>query len=197
MCIRDSWETSRTLNSLRKSRCTATTRRSPRTLTAGSSPVQASARRRAKMRAMTSEPWLHTIDDVVRAWRSDPTAGLTSDEVARRLAEHGPNELLAEPPVPMWRRVLAQMKDPLVVLLLVAVAVSLGAWIVEGATGWPFDSLVIGVIVVLNAVLGVVQERKAEDAVAALQMISAPTASVLRDGEQRRIPARDLSLIHI
>ena len=99
--------------------------------------MQASARCRAKMRAMTPEPWLHTIDDVVRTWRSDPTAGLTSDEVARRLAEHGPNELLAEPLVPTWRRVLAQMKDPLVVLLLVAVAVSLGAWIVEGAKGWP------------------------------------------------------------
>ncbi len=144
------------------------------------------------MRAMTLEPWLHTIDDIVRGARSDLTAGLTSDEVARRLAENGPNELLAEPPVPTWRRVLAQMKDPLVVLLLVAVAVSLGAWIVEGAKGWPFDSLVIGVIVVVNAVLGVVQERKAENAVAALQKISAPTASVIRDGEQRRIPARDV-----
>ena len=80
------------------------------------------------MRDLTPEPWLHTIDDVVGKARSDSTAGLTSDEAARRLGANGPNELLAEPPVPTWRRVLAQMKDPLVVLLLVAVAVSLGAW---------------------------------------------------------------------
>ena len=67
-----------------------------------------------------------------------------------------------------------------------------GAWVVEGAEGLPFDALVIAVIVVANAVLGVVQERKAEDAVAALQQISAPTASVVRDGEQQRVPAREV-----
>jgi magnesium-transporting ATPase (P-type) len=137
-------------------------------------------------------PWLAEPDAVAAALGTDPTRGLTAAEAARRLVEHGPNELHSEPPVPMWRRILAQFRDPLVVLLLVAVVVSVAAWVVEGAEGLPFDALVIAVIVVANAVLGVVQERKAEDAVAALQQISAPTASVVRDGGQERVPARDV-----
>lgn len=137
-------------------------------------------------------PWLADPDDVVRDLRTDRGTGLTSAEAARRLAELGPNELEGEPPTPMWRRVLIQFKDPLVGLLLVAVAISLLAWLVEGSDGWPFDAVVIAAIVVLNAVLGVIQERKAEDAVAALQRTSAPSASVVRDGEQRRIPSREV-----
>ncbi len=139
-----------------------------------------------------AEPWLADADDVAAALGTDLADGLPPEEAARRLTTYGPNELLGEPPVPMWRRVLAQMRDPLVVLLLVAVAVSLGAWVVEGAEGVPFDAVVIAVIVLLNAVLGVVQERRAEDAVAALAQMSAPTASVVRGGRQERVPARDV-----
>ena len=139
-----------------------------------------------------AEPWLADTDDVAAALGTDLADGLPPEEAARRLTTYGPNELLGEPPVPMWRRVLAQMRDPLVVLLLVAVAVSLGAWVVEGAEGVPFDAVVIAVIVLLNAVLGVVQERRAEDAVAALAQMSAPTASVVRGGRQERVPARDV-----
>ncbi len=138
------------------------------------------------------EPWSIGPDDVVGRMASDRTAGLTAGEAARRLAEHGPNELESEPPTPVWRRVVAQLADPLVVLLLAAVTVSLVAWVGEGAEGWPFDALVIGVIVVLNAVLGVAQERRAEDAVAALAQISAPVASVVRDGVRQRVPAREV-----
>jgi len=141
---------------------------------------------------LPADPWLSDPREVARALGTDLDAGLTSPEVARRLADHGPNELAGEPPTPMWRRVLAQLKDPLVLLLLVAVGISLVAWVAEGADGWPFDAVVIAVIVALNAVLGVVQERRAEDAVAALQRTSAPSASVVRDGVQQRIPARDV-----
>ncbi len=139
-----------------------------------------------------TEPWLIDPDDVVAALATDLAVGLSPEEAARRLAEHGPNELRADPPVPTWRRLLAQLRDPLVVLLLVAVVVSVGAWLAEGAEGVPVDAVVIAVIVVLNAVLGVAQERKAEDAVAALARISAPTASVVRGGQQRRVPAREV-----
>ena len=138
------------------------------------------------------KPWLADADAVADALRTDLAAGLTPEEAARRLSTYGANELRGEPPVPMWRRVLAQMRDPLVALLLVAVAVSLGAWVVEGAEGVPYDAVVIAVIVLLNAVLGVVQERRAEDAVAALAQMSAPTASVVRGGQQERVPARDV-----
>ena len=139
-----------------------------------------------------SPPWLADPDDVAAALGGDLAAGLSPAQAARRLAEHGPNELRAEPPVPTWRRLLAQLRDPLVILLLVAVAVSVGAWLAEGAEGMPVDAVVIAVIVAANAVLGVAQERKAEDAVAALARISAPTASVVRGGEQRRVPAREV-----
>ena len=139
-----------------------------------------------------AEPWLADPDDVAAALSTDLVSGLSPEEAARRLAEHGPNVLRADPPVPMWRRLLAQLRDPLVILLLVAVAVSVGAWLAEGAEGVPVDAVVIAVIVIANAVLGVAQERRAEDAVAALARISAPTASVVRGGQQRRIPAREV-----
>ncbi len=142
--------------------------------------------------AAPDQPWLAGPDEVAAALGTDLSTGLAPGEAARRLAVHGPNELRGDPPTPTWRRVLAQMRDPLVLLLLVAVVVSLVAWVVEGAEGVPFDAVVIAVIVVLNAVLGVVQERRAEDAVAALARISAPTASVLRGGRQERVPARDV-----
>ena len=138
------------------------------------------------------EPWLTEASDVAATLATDTGTGLTSAEVARRLSDVGPNELEADPPTPLWRRLVVQLKDPLVGLLLAAVAVSLVAWVTEGAEGWPFDAVVIGAIVLLNAVLGVVQERRAEDAVAALARISAPTASVVRDGELQRVPARDV-----
>jgi len=79
-------------------------------------------------------------------------------------------------------------------LLLAAIAISLAAWALEGAQGMPFEALVIAVIVAANAVLGFVQERKAEQAVAALQRMAAPTATVLRDGQQVRGPADILVL---
>jgi P-type E1-E2 ATPase len=70
--------------------------------------------------------------------------------------------------------------------------VSLVAWALEGAKGVPFDAVVIAVIVVANAVLGFVQEQKAEQAVAALQRMAAATATVLRDGQEVHIPTEEL-----
>ncbi|WP_081784924.1 cation-translocating P-type ATPase [Cellulomonas sp. KRMCY2] len=132
------------------------------------------------------------VEEVVTLLGTDPLRGLTGDEAARRLTEHGPNELTAEPSVPLWLRLLAQLRDPLIYLLLGAVVISVVAWVAEGAEGLPFDAMVIGVIVAANAVLGFVQERRAESAVAALQQMSAPTASVVRDGEVRRVPTREV-----
>ena len=102
-------------------------------------------------------------------------AGLSSAEAADRLGTWGPNRLREAPPVPRWRRLLAQFADPLVYLLLAAIVVSFAAWLLEGADGVPFEVIVIGVIVVTNAVLGYVQEARAEHAVAALQRIAAAT----------------------
>ena len=108
-----------------------------------------------------------------------PASGLSSAEAAERLARVGPNRLDPAAQVPAWRKLLAQFADPLIYLLLVAIAISVVAWALEGAQGVPLEAIVIAVIVVANAVLGFVQERKAEQAVAALQRMAAPAATVL------------------
>jgi magnesium-transporting ATPase (P-type) len=136
-----------------------------------------------------------SVVDVVEAARrleTDPERGLSEAEVARRLAADGPNALTPAAVTPGWRRLLRQFQDPLVYLLLAAIVVSLAAWAAEGRRGWPYDALVISAIVVLNAVLGFVQEARARDAVAALQRMAAVTATVVRDGRQVRVPAADV-----
>jgi P-type Ca2+ transporter type 2C len=122
----------------------------------------------------------------------DPAAGLTSAEAAARLAQDGPNELRAKPPIPAWRRILAQFQDPLVYLLLVAMAISLVAWVAEGAGGAPVDVIVIAVIVIANAALGFAQERSAESAVAALAVLTAASSTVVREGVLATVPSSDL-----
>ncbi len=104
----------------------------------------------------------------------------------------GPNELVAAAAVPRWRKLLAQFADPLVYLLLGAVVVSFVAWIIEGREEVPFEVIVILFIVVVNAVLGYVQEARAEQAVAALRRMAAASAGVMRDGREIRVPAVDV-----
>lgn len=122
---------------------------------------------------MLSDPSLLDVDVVGRALDVDPTTGLSEEEAARRLAIDGANELRGKRPVPTWRKVLAQLQDPLIYLLLAAVAISMVAWIVDSASGTPIDALVIAAIIVLNAVIGYTQEARAEDAVAALGTMTA------------------------
>ncbi|MCC6213149.1 MAG: cation-translocating P-type ATPase [Burkholderiales bacterium] len=141
---------------------------------------------------MNTEPYLLEAAEVARALESDPERGLSSEEAARRLARDGPNELRASPPVPAWRRFLEQFRDPLVYLLLAAIVVALIAWRIEGGAGWPVDAIVIALIVVANAVIGYVQEARAESAVAALARMTAVTSSVVRDGRVMRIPSAGL-----
>lgn len=129
---------------------------------------------------------------VATALGADPKTGLTTAEAARRLADAGPNELRSARPIPAWRRMLAQFRDPLVYLLLIAIGIALVAWGFEGFEGWPVDAIVVAAIVLLNGVLGYVQEAKAADAVAALARMTAATSSVIRDGVLSRIPSADL-----
>jgi magnesium-transporting ATPase (P-type) len=118
--------------------------------------------------------------------------GLTPSEADRRLARDGANELRTVPRTAAWRRVLTQFQDPLVYLLLVAVAIALAAWWIEGRAGWPVDAIVIAVVVLLNGALGHAQEAKAESAVAALAKMMAVTSAVLRGGESLRVPSTEL-----
>jgi magnesium-transporting ATPase (P-type) len=139
-----------------------------------------------------SEPWRRSAGDVAAQLGSDVRSGLTPEEAAARLERYGANELDAAEQVPTWRKLLAQFADPLIYLLLLAVVVSVVAWLVEGAEAVPFEAIVILVIVVLNAVLGYVQEARAEQAVAALQRMAAASAGVVRGGVEQRVPSRDV-----
>ena len=139
-----------------------------------------------------ADPWLVEAADVAVRLETDPSTGLSTTEAAARLARVGPNRLDATAPVPAWRKLLAEFADPLVFLLLAAVAISLVAWVIEGAHGVPFEAVVIGVILVANAVLGYVQEARAEHAVAALQRMAAATSTVVRDGQEQRIASAEV-----
>ncbi|WKV70567.1 cation-translocating P-type ATPase [Streptomyces sp. PCS3-D2] len=108
--------------------------------------------------------------------------GLTGREAERRLADHGRNEIPPAPPTPWYARVLAQLRDPLIMVLLGAVVLTI-------AIGDHPDAVVIAVVIVVNTTVGVVQEIRADHAVAALSAMSAPNARVLRDGAPSEIPA--------
>ncbi|HEX6627384.1 MAG TPA: cation-translocating P-type ATPase [Gemmatimonadaceae bacterium] len=133
-----------------------------------------------------------TADEVAKSLDTDLHRGLTDEEAAKRLAEVGHNELTAEHGVPAWRRFLAQFRDVLVILLLVATAVSVALWFVERDSALPYEAIAIFAVVLLNAAMGFVQETRAEAAVAALRAMSASEASVIRSGERRRVPAAEL-----
>ena len=138
------------------------------------------------------DPSVKDAEHVARALEADLANGLTSQEASRRLAQDGPNELRSAPPRPAWRRFLSHFHDPLVYLLLAAVTIALVVWVIEGLVGWPVDAIVIATIVLLNGVLGYVQETKAQDAVAALGRLTAASSAVIRDGQVLRLPSAEL-----
>jgi len=124
-------------------------------------------------------------EDVVGAFGTDPKRGLSEEEARVRLGRYGFNELKEQPRPGFWRLLLDQFNQFLVLILIVSAVVSffLGEYLDSGA---------IMAIVILNAILGVVQESKAEEALAALKKMAAPNATVLRGGHLLTIPAREL-----
>ncbi|HEX8683590.1 MAG TPA: cation-translocating P-type ATPase [Ardenticatenaceae bacterium] len=132
------------------------------------------------------QPWHATpVAEVAAGLRSDPRRGLTADDARQRLEQHGPNELTAQAREPAWRKFLAQFTDFIVLLLLAAAVVS-------GLLGETIDAVAIGVIVLLNAIIGFVQEYQAEQAIAALKQMTAPHARVMRGGQVEDIAAREI-----
>lgn len=131
-------------------------------------------------------------DDVVEGLGSDASLGLANAEAARRLNDDGPNAL-ERAPKPSWiGRLSRELRDPLVGLLVVAVAISLAAWLLEGRHGFPYDAIAITAILTLNAVIGAVQSHRADNAAAALERLSAAQARVVRDGLHRQVPATEV-----
>ena len=111
--------------------------------------------------------------------------GLSDEEARARLATYGPNRVESDHSVHVWRRVAAQLVDPLILVLLAAIVLTL-------STGDTTDALIIALVVVINSAVGVVQELRADRAIAALAALSSPVALVRRDGVARVAPADEL-----
>ncbi|HMP04896.1 MAG TPA: HAD-IC family P-type ATPase, partial [Lacipirellulaceae bacterium] len=137
--------------------------------------------------SIDSSPRWHALEleDVFRQLRSSPQ-GLSTAAAAERLAEFGPNELQSGHKISAWHILLEQFKNVLLMILLVAVALSI-------FMGHSTEAIVIAVIVLFAVGLGFYQEYRAERAMEALQQMAAPTATVLRDGEETHLPARGLA----
>src|SRR5262249_11566818 len=133
-----------------------------------------------------------TAEQVLAALGTDLQGGLGTADAQERLQRYGANALATEPPIPGWRRFLAQLRDVLVILLLVATAISVALWLYDRDSALPYEAIAVGMVVLLNAVMGYVQESRAESAVAALRQMSAAQAHVIRDGEVRTVPATEL-----
>ncbi len=138
------------------------------------------------------EGYLQSVDEVLSAQGTDAQQGLSRDEARARLDRYGKNELTAEKMVPAWRKFLAQFQDLLVLLLLAAAAISAGLWLYERDSALPYEAMAIFAVVLLNAIMGYIQQARAEEAVAALRQMSAAQAHVIRDGARQSIPANEV-----
>ena len=132
--------------------------------------------------------YCETAREVLTALDCDPRRGLDSAEAKRRLAHYGPNVLTAGKPPSLLRRVLGQLKDPMILVLLAAAGLS---WWAGGGKDF-LDSGIILLIVVVNAVLSITQEDHAQKALDALRDMASPTALVRRDGVLCRVDAKEL-----
>ena len=131
-------------------------------------------------------PW-HVLSaaEAAERWGSAPGIGLAREEAARRLAVHGRNEIREQAQRSVWQMLLAQFTDFMIVLLIAAA-------VIAGAVGEPEDAVAILAIVVLNAVIGFVQEYRAERALQALKQLAALRAKIVRDGHIVTVPAPEL-----
>jgi len=124
-------------------------------------------------------------EEVLKELSTNEFEGLSNQDAAQRIEKYGKNELKAQPKKTFIQKLIDQFKDFLIIILIVAAGIS-------AAVGEVEDALVILAIVIMNAIMGIVQEGKAEKSVEALQKMSAPEAKVLRDGLQVMIPSADI-----
>ena len=129
----------------------------------------------------------HTItqEETISRVKADPRRGLSAPDARARLETYGPNTLKGKPPRPLLLRLWDQLKDPMILVLLGAAALSLWS---SGGEDW-LDSAIILLIVVVNAIIYISQENSAQKALEALQGMSAPMARVLREGTEQKLPA--------
>ncbi len=117
--------------------------------------------------------------------------GLTTDEAKKRLEQYGPNKLKEAEKPTLLQRFLAQLKDPMLIILMIAAGVSALTGMLAGENEWA-EVIIILAVVLLNAILGVIQESKAEAAIEALQTMTAATCKVMRDGKMMILHSDEL-----
>ena len=132
------------------------------------------------------------LSEVLTKTATDPKLGLSQNEVTERLQKYGENRLREKKKQSNLSRFIGQFKDVMIIILLIAAAVSFGVVVFEKNWGELFEPILILVIVVLNAVMGVYQEGKAEKALDALKNMSAPHARVIRDDKESIVDASNL-----
>jgi Ca2+-transporting ATPase len=133
-----------------------------------------------------TQPLWHTLSiDETLARLGTGSQGLSSDEARRRLAQYGPNELEQAEKISRWKIFLSQFKNVLIIILLIATAIS-------AALGQGTEAIAIFLIVLFSAFTGYIQEHRAERALEALRRLAALRATVIRDGAEQEIPAREL-----
>src|SRR5690606_22693832 len=137
-------------------------------------------------------PHLLNANEVLELLGSDMSRGLAQSEAQARLQRYGRNVLATEKPVPEWRKLLAQLQDALVILLIIATVISAALWLIERDAALPYEASAIFLVVLLNAILGYVQGRRAELAGAAQRTRSATKANVIRGGPLQSVPAEEL-----
>ena len=126
--------------------------------------------------------YLASTEDVLKEQSTNAETGLTSAEAQKREAKYGPNKLKEEEKTPLWIRFFQQMADPMVIMLIVAAVISAVTGMIQGESEWA-DVIIIMAVVIINSALGVIQEAKSEEALAALQEMSAAQSKVIRDGK--------------
>ncbi len=126
--------------------------------------------------------YLSSSEDVLREQGTDAEAGLSSAEAASRQEKFGPNKLEEAEKTPLWIRFFQQMADPMVIMLIVAAIISAVTGAIQGEIDFA-DVIIIMTVVIINSALGVIQEAKSEEALAALQEMSAAQSKVIRDGK--------------
>ena len=135
--------------------------------------------------------YLATSKSVLNELGTDEESGLSAHQAQQELEKFGPNKLDEEKKTPLWIRFFEQMLDPMVIMLIVAAIISAVTGMIQGEPEWA-DVIIIMVVVIINAVLGVVQEAKSEQALEALQEMSAAQSKVIRDGKLIHLPSADL-----
>lgn len=133
-----------------------------------------------------------SADEVLSVFNTNAQLGLSNEEAIARRRRYGRNELAAEKSVPAWRKLLAQFQNVFVILLLTAALISASIWILERRSALPYEAIAILAIVLLNALMGYIQQARAEQAVAELRQMSAAHAKVVRNGVRESIVATDV-----